>query len=373
MSTHPRRRFGRQLAALSAAAISAPALARGRGRHDTFGEGKIFTSTNATAGNELLVFEPTQEGELALIEHVATGGQGTGAGLGSQGAVTLSANGRYLFVVNALGSTVSTFELGGNGLHLASVVHSGGSRPISVAEHDGLVCVLNAGDPGHVALFRNVRGGLVPLPDGVRGLSASGGTAPGQVRFSSDGDVLVVTERATHRITSYPVGHGGSLGAMIVTPSSGPTPFGFAFDRRNHLIVSEAPMSSASSYRFSRRAPAVPVLVSGSVPNGQAAACWVAVTPNGRVAFTANAGTSSISSYRVLPDGRIRLANPMAGSTGPNAGALDIAVSPGGRRLYALASRALQIVAFRVDYEGELEPLGAGSGLPPGSAGVAAN
>lgn len=368
---HPRRRFAFQLAGLSAAAASLPALARGRDNDPR--EDRVFISTNATAGNEVLAFAPSEDGALALVERLPTQGQGTGAALGSQGAVALSGNGRYLFVVNALSSSVSTFELGRHGPRLASVVDSGGFAPISVAEYDGLVYVLNSGDPGGVAGFRNVRGELVPLAQGARGLSASGGTAPAQVGFGADGDVLVVTEKATNRITSYPVRRDGSLGAIRVTPSSGPTPFGFAFDRRDHLIVSEAPTSSASSYRFSRRAPASPVLVSGSVANGQGAACWVAVTPNGRIAYTANAGTSTLSSYRIRPSGEIELTNAVAGATGNNAGALDLAIPPDGRRLYALAPRSLQIVAFRVDYDGDLTALGAASGLPAGSAGLVAN
>jgi 6-phosphogluconolactonase (cycloisomerase 2 family) len=287
--------------------------------------------------------------------------------------VTISNAGRHLFVVNAASNTVSTFELSGKGLRLTSVVNSGGLMPISVAEYNGLIYVLNAGGNGNVAGFRNEQGELRPLANSARGLSANGGTGPAQVGFSSDGDVLVVTEKATQKIASYPVRADGTLGSIVVTLSSGPTPFGFAFDRRNHLIVSEAPTSSASSYRFDRQAGATPVLLSGSVPNGQRAACWVVVTPNGRIAYTANAATSSLSSYRILPTGQIELANAVAGNNAPSVGALDLAMSTGGRRLYALAHVSGEIVAFSVEYEGDLTRLGAVGGLPAGSAGLAAN
>ena len=252
------------------------------------------------------------------------------------------------------------------------MVDSGGLQPTSVAEHDGLVYVLNAGAAGNVAGFRNSQGELHPLAHSSRGLSAAGGTAPAQVGFGADGELLVVTERTTNRITSYPVRRNGTLGPAVVTASSGATPFGFAFDRRDNLIVSEAPGSAASSYRFDVRT-ATPKLLSASVPNTQAAACWVAITPNGRFAYTANAGSSSLSSYRIARSGRIELVNAVAGSTGVNAGALDITVSPDGRRLFALASRSRQIVAFQIGFVGNLGTLGAGSGLPAGSAGVAAN
>ena len=164
----------------------------------------------------------------------------------------------------------------------------------------------------------------------------------------------------------------GTLGSAVFTPSSGATPFGFAFDKRDHLIVSEAPGSAASSYRFDERTAAA-TLISASVPDTQAAACWVAVTPNGKYAFTANAGSSSVSSYSIARSGKIELVNAVAGSTGTNAGALDLAVAPDSRRLFVLASRSLQVVSFKVEYDGSLTTLGAGTGLPVGSAGMAVN
>jgi 6-phosphogluconolactonase len=370
MSTIRRRRFAFQLAGLTLALSAAiPAFA-----HDenSFREGKVFTSSNATGGNELLVFAPVRGGDLALVERVATSGQGTGAALGSQSAVTLSSDGRHAFVVNAASNTVSTFAIRNNGVVLTSVVDSGGLTPISVTENDGIVYVLNAGGAGNVAGFRNAQGQLRPIANSSRGLSAAGGTGPAQVGFGADGDVLVVTEKVTSRITSFPVRRDGTLGTVVITPSSGATPFGFAFDRRDHLLVSEAPGSAASSYRFNEGS-ATPVLITGSLPNTQAAACWLAVTPNGKYAFTANAGSSSVSTYSVARTGQLALVNPVAGTTGPNAGALDLAVSPDGRRLFALAPRSLQVVSFKVEFDGSLTNLGAGSGLPMGSAGLAAN
>ncbi len=370
MNSFPRRRFAFRLAALALALAAAPAFASDD--DSSLREGKVFTSTNATGNNELLVFAPAATGDLALLARIATNGQGTGAGLGSQGAVTLSGDGRHVFVVNASSNTVSTFAIRGTAIVLTSVVDSGGLHPISVTEYDGIVYVLNAGGAGNVAGFRNQQGELRPLPDGSRGLSAAGGTNPAQVGFGADGEVLVVTEKATARITSFPVRRDGTLGTAVVTASSGATPFGFAFDRRDHLIVSEAPGSAASSYRFDERTAAA-TLISASVPNTQAAACWVAVTPNGRYAYTANAGSSTLSSYRIGRSGQLELASAVAGSTGLNAGALDITVSPDGRRLFAIASRSLQIVSFRVGHDGNLTTLGAGAGLPAGFAGIAAN
>lgn len=370
MHTPSRRRFAFRLAALALAISASPAFAHADDA--SFREGKVFTSTNSTGGNELLVFEPAKGGGLALVSHVPTNGQGTGVGLGSQGAVTLSTDGRFAFVVNAASHTVSTFTLHAKGVGLASVVDSGGLTPISVTEHEGVVYVLNAGGSGNVAGFRNQQGQLVPLQGGTRALSAAGGTNPAQVGFGADGEVLVVTEKATNRITSFPVRRDGALGPVSIAASSGATPFGFAFDRRDHLLVSEAVGSAASSYRIDDRTAAA-TLISASVPNTQVAACWLAVTPNGRWAYTANAGTSTLSRYRIARDGRLELAVAVAGSNGPNAGATDLAVTPDGRTLYALAPRSLQVLAYRIGHDGSLSPQGAGTGLPVGTVGLAAN
>lgn len=379
MNMPARRKFSFELLGLAVAlaAAASPALAHDDD-DDSLRSGKVFTSTNATGNNELLVYTTMHGGALSLLARVATNGQGTGGGLGSQGAVTLSGDGRYVFVVNARSNTVSTFALRGEHVVLTSVIDSGGLQPISVTENDGIVVVLNALGNGNVAGFRNVHGELKPLADGVRGLSAAGGTGPAQVGFGADGEVLVVTEKATNRLTSYRVRRDGALGQPVVTASSGITPFGFAFDRRDHLIVSEAfggamNASAASSYRFDERAPAIPVLVSASVPTTQTAACWVVITPNGKFAYTGNAGSNSLSSYRISRGGKIELASAAAGSTGANAGVSDLAVSSDGRNLFALAPRSLQIVSFKVSFDGSLSAAGAGTGLPVGSVGLAAN
>lgn len=375
MTLPTRRRFGAQVLAGGAAAatLSAPARANDLLR---WGASRVYTQTNNPAGNEVLIFAPLVDGNLELVQRVATDGLGTGSGLGSQAAVALSGDGRHLYAVNAGSHTVSTLALRRGGAELVSVVASGGAMPTSVAESDGLVYVLNAGGNGNVAGFRDRAGMLQPLADGLRGLSAAGGTAPAQVGFSDSGDALVVTERATQRLSTYRVRRDGTLEAQPPTASPGPTPFGFGFDRRDHLIVSEAfggqaNASAASSYAF-RPGSARPVVVSASVATTQTAACWVAVAPNGRLAYTGNAGSSSVSSYRIdARSGAITLAHAVAGSTG--GGATDLAVTLDGRFLVVLAGRVQQIVRFRTAYDGTLEEVGRASGLPAGCVGIAAD
>jgi 6-phosphogluconolactonase len=341
-----------------------------------FRAGKVFTSSNAVAGNELLVYDTHHSGALTLQTRLSTQGQGTGGGLGNQGAVTLSGDGRFVFVVNALSNSVSTFRIRRSGLVLVSTVDSGGQRPISVAEHDGLVYVLNANGAGNVAGFRNRGGMLDAVAGSVRGLSAATGTGSAQVGFGADGESLIVTEKGTNRITSYRVRHDGSIGEPIVTASAGLTPFGFAVDKRGNLLVSEAfggaaGASALSSYGFTQAAAALPIVISASVGNTQSAACWVVITPNGRYAYTTNTASNTISLYGVQRGGPLSLLQGVAANSG--AGPIDAAIAPNGRRLFVLNAGSDTISSFSVARDGTLGAAVSIGGVPDGANGLAAN
>jgi len=376
--TIQRRHAVRLLAVAAAvAAFGAPAMAHDDD-DDGFRQGKLFMSTNAPAGNVLQVFARSATGPAALVASLPTGGTGTGAGLGSQGAVTLSTSGRFLFVVNAGSNSISTFEVREKGLELKSTVASGGIRPTSVAENDGVVYVLNApsggaGPGNNVVGFRNVKGVLTPIADGTRALTD--GSLPAQLSFDKDGDVLVISERAARQLVSFAVRGNGTLSTSSAqTTTPGVTPFGFAITRRNVLVVSEAATSSASSFRIGEHNEPALTIVSPAVANGEAAACWVAVTPNGRYAYTANAAASSVSSYGIDYKGALTLLQAKAAIMPAGNGALDMATTPDGKQLHVFASRApQQIVSYRIAGDGSLTPLGALGGITPGSAGLAAN
>ncbi len=373
-----RRSFTRHLTAgvglgLSGAATLASAADDSlRAEAGNLRHGKIFTITNSAAGNELLIIGEGSGGALALLWRTPTGGLGSGAGLGSQGAVTLSDDGRYLFVVNAGSNSVSTFALGNGELTLTSVQDSGGLHPISVGELNGLVYVLNDRGAGNVAGLRNDGGRLRPIAGSVRPLSAAGGTGPAQVSIGPEGDVLVVTEKVTNRLVSYALARDGSAGQPRVTASAGVTPFGFVFDRRNRLLVSEAGANTLSTYRLADNAPTAPLVVSAAVPNGQAATCWAMVTPNGHFVYTSNAGSNTVSQYALDSQGRATLVAGAAGSTGAG-GAGDIAIPKHGRALSVLAPRAPGVVSFTLAADGTLTPAGSIGTLPAGVVGLAAN
>jgi 6-phosphogluconolactonase (cycloisomerase 2 family) len=341
--------------------------------------GAVYVISNAAGGNEVVAYDRSADGSLSPAGAFATGGLGTGAGLGSQGALILSANGQWLFAVNAGSDDVSVFAVGPGGLRLTDVEPSGGDLPISLTQFGRLVYVLNAGGSGNIAGFTlSPSGDLAPLPGSIQPLSNGGvGAAPGpaQIAFSPDGSTLVVTEKASNQIVTYAVDSAGVASGPTAYLSSGLTPFGFAFSQQGTLVVSEAfggaaDASAASSYRLDGGALTV---VTPSAPTTETAACWVAITGNGRYAYTTNAGSGSVSGYAVGPDGSLTLldAGGQSGLTGAGSGPIDAAFSHNSRYLYVVAGGADQIVVFRVGAGGGLTHQGA-VGIPATALGLAA-
>ncbi|KPV50378.1 hypothetical protein SE17_27300, partial [Kouleothrix aurantiaca] len=249
--------------------------------------GAVFALSNSPNGNAVLIWNRAADGTLTAAGSIPTGGTGTGAGLGSQGALALSANHQWLFAVNAGSDSISAFRVRPAGLDFAGQVASGGTRPTSVTVHDDLLYVLNAGGAGNIVGFRGAGDGkLRQIAGSARPLSGNA-TAPAQVQFSPDGDLLAVTERNTQTIDTYRVGEHGLASGPIVNHSAGAVPFGFAFDKRGHLVVSEAGggangLSAASSYAVAENGALR--VVSASAATNQGAACWVVITGNGRYA-----------------------------------------------------------------------------------------
>lgn len=357
----------RRLPALVAAAVAAAALALPAVATAHTGGGFVYTETNASAGNSILAFHRTADGHLSSIGSFATGGKGTGAGLATQGEVVLTADGDWLLAVNAGSNDVSLFRVRDDGtLALADRAAAGGTDPASVTTYGRTAYVLDAGGAGNVAGFRLSDGRLRPIPGSVRPLSG-GATNPAEVAFSTDGRFLVVTERATNKLDVYTVSDGRAS-APVVSASSGPVPYGFAFDLRNHPIVSEAMNSTLSSYRIGAAGATV---ISASIPTGGLAACWVAVTPNGRWAFDTNAHGGTISSFSVASSGSIALAHSVAANTGTGSAPLDLQVTSDGRMLYVYESGLHTIGGFRLGNGGTLTAISGGPTLPASASGLA--
>lgn len=339
--------------------------------------GAVYVLSNQTTGNAVLIFNRGADGQLTPAGSVATGGLGMGSGLGSQNAATISEDGQWLFAVNPGSNDVSVFAIGPNSLTLTDRVASSGVRPTSLAFRKGLLYVMNAGDAGNITGFTLSHDGKLSMISGsTRPFSNNGvGAAPGpgQISFSPDGDMLIVTERASNKIDLYNVDSNGVASGPLVQDSSGITPFGFAFADRKTLVVSEAfggaaNASAASSYELSANGLR---LISASVPTSQSAACWIVTSKNGKYAYSTNAGSASLSGYAVGNDGTLTLFNSRAGETGSGTGPTDAAVSHNGQYIYALSPRTQSLVTFEMMADGSLRNVSTVTGLPAGVAGIA--
>jgi 6-phosphogluconolactonase len=327
--------------------------------------GAVYTQTNDPAGNVVQAFDRDARGELTPAGTFSTGGVGLAALGNRQGAVELSDDESTVYAVNGGSNSVSVFDAGRSGLALEDVAPSGGVAPNSVDEHHGRVYVLNSGGTPNVTAFRARRDGSLEAI-GSRDLPGALGAA--QVSVAPDGKALVVTERLSNRIETLELDAAGRPGAPVIIASSGPVPFGFAFGHRGDVVVSEAGASTVSSYRLGSGGLD---LVTASLPVGFGAACWVAISPNGKLAYTGNA-SGTISGYAIDRDGSLSSIGATALVPSPR----DLDFSRNGRFLYAVspgnATTGGRVTGYRVGTDGSLELLTsvpAAAGLTGAAAG----
>ena len=387
MHNASRRRLGVQLTTIVlAVAAGAPAFARddhrgvlpaGHGLHQHERDRRHGCSSSpAKPGAALLVLLPA---------HVSTQGQGTGSGS------RLAGRGH---AQRATDATSSWSMPGATGLDVRvrrapasrspRSLDSGGLHADQRDRGDGIVYVLNAGGDGNVA------GSATP----GRAAAAGGRNArrcrhrrnePGAGRLRRGR-----RDAGRHREGDQP--HHQLCGASqrdgwaspVVMASSGATPFGFAIrpprpplsSRRHSARPRQRGLLLLASTIAPRRRVASRQRSPCRTP--QAAACWVAVSPNGRFAFTANAGTSTREQLPHLSArAEIRAGDRWPPDNGANAGATDMRSRPG--RPAAVRARAAQRRRShdRTAWTHDGTPRDSAGdryrGFPPGSVGLAAN
>jgi 6-phosphogluconolactonase len=336
--------------------------------------GAVFVQTNEPT-NRVLAFRRAEDGTLTHAGSFETGGAGEGEPhLPSQGSVILSGDGQFLLVANAASNDVAVFAVVGDAQLQLLGRTAAGEAPKSIAEHDHLVYVLSTGRPGVIG-FRLTDGGLELVPDGAAILPGAE-SDPAQVGFTPDGAALLVTDRGTNSIVTFPVSADGTLAAPPqVIPSCGPTPYGFAFAGTSVLVVTEAfgaekGAAAASSYSVQDgRLPPV----TRSAGNGRSEICWAVVTPDGRYAFTTNFADGAVSRYAIAADGTLTVDDPAAGLTvDGRPGLRDEDITADGRYLYAVDADSGSIFGWAVGRQGELTSVGVWDGLPTTIAGLAA-
>lgn len=341
--------------------------ARGGDRH-------VYTLSNQVAGNMVLDYTRAQDGTLTYNASYAAGGNGTGGGLGNQGAVILTDDDNVLLAVNAGSNSISSFKVSGNGLQLMSTVASGGMRPVSITQNDDIVYVLNAGGSGNISGFE--LGGnnkLTPIAGSTRPLSSAASGAA-EIAFVNDGKVVVVTEKATNKIITYTINKHGDPGMMHSITSANATPFGFDAGKKGNIFVSEAVggapgASTLSSYNVNNDGTIT--LSDGPVGAGQTAACWVVITKNGKYAYATNTASNNLSLYDVNKNtGSISVNAAIAATSGM--GPIDAALDNDSKHLYVLNAGSHSISVYDITPNGSISAIQTVTGVPVGATGLSA-
>ena len=338
----------------------------------------VFVQTDNPAGNQVIAFAQQPDGQLSQEQTVSTGGLGgaeAGANnLASQGSLTYDPGHRLLFAVNAGSDTISVLSVEGSRVRLDQVLSSRGEFPNSVAVHGNLVYVANAGGAGSVSGFRIVGQLVVPIPGSARSLGLGDTNpsnfhdGPGQVIFSPNGsELLVNTKEATNSIDVFQVGASGLLSATpAVTPDDSSGPFAFAFTPSGQLVVAEVAIAALHTFAFGPHGTLTSL--AASVPDGQAAQCWVIAVDG--FYYVANAGSADLSEYTVAADGTPSLVAAVAAKTGT--GSIDLTASANGKYIYAEAgSGGGTVFEFQINSDGSLSPIGSVPGLGADIEGIA--
>jgi 6-phosphogluconolactonase (cycloisomerase 2 family) len=366
-----------RLAAISGIATLATAFLTGTSLAATHQDaapsaGAVFVQTDAVGGNAIAVYDRAADGTLRVAGTYPTGGLGgtlTGSvvdHLASQGSLAYDRTRGLLYAVNAGSDTVTVFSVNGDRLIRRQIISSGGTFPVSIAIHGGLLYVLNARDGGSVQGFLRIGSALVKIPAWHRDLGLNPAqtpeftSTPGQVAFTPDGSKLIVTTKGNgNDIDVFTVGSFGGLSAQpVVNADPGNVPFAVSFDAGGHLAVAEAGSNAVATFTIN---PDGTLGLIGRASTGQAATCWIA--PAGTAFYASNAGSGTLSGYRDNGSGALQ---PL-GTTGTDAGTVDAASSPDGQYLYVRAGAQGNVDEYRVNTDGSLAAIG--SVTVPGAVG----
>lgn len=363
------------LSVAAAVAFAAPATAHPVAHHPAEHHGHqpaVFVQTDGLDGNSIVAYARGADGTLQAAGDYSTGGLGgILAGsvvdhLASQGALQYDRAHRLLFAVNAGSDTLTVFRVHGTRLERTQVIGSGGTFPSSIAVRGHVLYVLNSRDGGSVQGFVIVGDRLVRIPAWHRALGLDPTATPefthtpGQVAFDPSGTRLLVTTKAT--TSSVDVFRVDRLGRPSATPTvtalPGAVPFAIDFDPQGRVVLADVGTNSVDVFTLTADDTLTPV---SSTATGQKATCWIVA--DGANVYASNAGSGTLSGYRIAADG----STTALGNTATDPGTVDAAVTADGRYLYVQAGRNGDVDEFAVQPDGSLTAIG--SVTVPGAVG----
>lgn len=327
---------------------------------------QLYAQTNETVNSVVHMLRNT-DGSISVKNRTASGGMGLNAlrpgaaapgpnSLVSQNSVIISTDKTLLFAVNGGDSSVSVFSIdqATGDLTLKKSTKLLGTTPSSLAYRNGFLYVMFQSGANQVGAYSvQADGSLAQLS--LQNLPVSG-SIPTQVVVSPDGNFIVVSAgTGSNAVVSYPMNKDGSLGSPVTNTTGITTPFAGAFGSASIYVSSDVSTRSLASYAFTG---AGVLNLIGSVASGEAAPCWLVITPNGKYVYVGN-GAGTISSYSVGAAGALTLVNAKAAMEpsvlpGVNSVAGDSWVSPDGKFLYSDYLGADKVVAYSIGTDGAL-------------------
>ena len=380
------RLASRTISALALAMLSLGAASSAAAASDVTGH--VYVNDNTAGENTVAAFDRHSDGSLTRMpgSPFAAGGQGSGAIIGSQGALQRSGDGRYLLAADAGSNQISVLRIRPDG-SLAkaqgSPVYSGGFEPVSIAVHDNLVYVANEGNKAtgtgsnYTGFTLNRGGHLTPLPGSTVPLPRTAN--PGDILFNSTGTNLVgvevgTSDPSTFLIDSFVVGKHGSLAAAAGSPfpAQAAGPFGSEFSPADpsRLYVSNAHggagNGSVSAFNVAGNGTLSSIGVS-PYADGQTTPCWVEISHDGAYLFAVNTGSTTISGYRISADGSLTNVSTTGFRSGTGIRPFDARLDPTGADLYVVDAALNAVSAFAVSGGALNEISGSAFSLPVGA------
>jgi 6-phosphogluconolactonase len=329
--------------------------------------GHVYVNANTARENTIAAFDRHADGTLTPLpgSPFAAGGAGTGEVIGSQDALLVTPDGRFLLAVAAGSNGISVLRIADDGTLTpipGSPFSSGGLVPVSIALHDNLVYVANRGNGAEGANYTGFildnDGRLQSLDGSTVSLSATAN--PGALFFNATGTILIGTEVGPDDgpsfIDSFAVGRDGRLipapGSPFPAQATGP--FGGAFRPADHtrlyVVNAHAGLNLGSTSAYDVGSDGSLRAIGGSpYPNRQTAPCWMDITPDGRFLFTINTPVSSVSRYEILADGSLDLLGSTTFNDPTGLRPIDARLDPEGEHLYVVGADAGVVSIFAVD------------------------
>lgn len=346
-----------RLSGILAVVILAAGL--GAAAHEHTRDILVLTSTNAVAGNDVVVFrlDAAESPSLSWMDTLPTGGAGGASGNGG----ALQFTGSFGAVANYGSNTVSQLLRDDDSVRVVRTIGlaPGCLQPVSVALTGGhLFAVGTNCAESHAWPSGSVDGTVVPLPD----------TSAGQIAVGRSWGAVTLKSGS---VLQLPLAGDGALkgtsAAVTLPADANNTPLGAAF--WGNLLGFNPAHSPDSLALVDENRDVFPVL-GPQPPYPSNAPCWLAKGP-GNAWYAGNSPGEAVSIF--FSDGQ--------GGTFYKSVALpgvptDITVSPDGRWLAVIYTAADgsggRVAVFAVDVYGDLSPVATSNPIGvPAFSGVA--